>query len=986
MKRYKYRPLLPARHSIRLIQIQPGLPGTEIHCRIVDYTIRDDRASGLFEALSYVWGTTSNPSKIFVADMTSAVDPNALGHYLEVTSNLHEALQELRDPALPRIMWIDAVCINQDDLEERSSQVSFMAKVYSHANQVVIWLGPGDVDETRELFAAIEDAAEIARLAIDARQPKDRGCDDFLEMALLNFLARPYFSRVWMLQEAAAARSILVKCGVFEMPGSTFTNGVRYLQTISIHRNKRAHGLSFLVLETMMRYKLEENRPLSTHLSDDFREVHAHRMPSLGDLMEKVYLHGVSDRRDTIFAILSLCSPTSRCSIKPDYTKPWSVVWADTMRQILGPSTIMTTPAEGEQACLTVSGYILGTVRLYENLTFSVQSIYPSGPLAWEASWWAIPSVSGSNSLCYNDSWCKRIQNEDILFFAVGAAAPSIIRACGDHFDIIVIAVPSPSSTCSDFTSHSADRSDLDWHELLSSLTYAPMRASLVWDWCSKYPSSCTHHPQLFDGDLGPHPDTITRMEDSAHIIATLLPSMNSPTRKTHTASQRSLDYMLQQSDKPKFPSHLQTKLQLLRMLVHSKYDRDLYVWLVRQFETLRQILWILCHHTDTIASCKWMFDYHRSERYPYYNIFDVMSIVGLEARPQRGVQVVTLRLIEAGGTHNGNYFADLFELSHREERLSTAQRGIRHYLVTTVIRHSSFTLEDIQTSPQSLLMKPLIKLHNGRRLTLTPSFNLRAFDFLSVFQPGGKLALSWSGQEDILDSNTLSISICLFSGPLISIQMAYSIMSAIFSLALDRPPLSLQQRIDEGHCDPGEHWLIREISTLIEIDRISNYRGLVSLFVSFHLETLMRYIDSTEVLDIAAATANDNVLPFLRGLLDLGEDRSLPLQDYREHMIAQFAASKALPLPSDSENLLDGCEDPIDDSQDPVESWENLLYSSSNPSISGKSSSDSSRSFVHSRGTFVCDEGSSDSGEDSSDSRDLIWEKYRPYPFQEEF
>ncbi|KAF2997959.1 hypothetical protein E8E13_006149 [Curvularia kusanoi] len=171
MERYIYRPLPPAKHSIRLIQILPGLPQTDMHCRIIDYTIRDDRVSGLFEALSYVWGKTTDKRKIFVADVASTMIPNTPEGYLEITPNLHEALGELRDPVFSRTLWIDAVCINQDDLDERASQVSFMAGIYSHAIQVVIWLGPGAVNETQELFAAIEDASEIARHPIGDQQP-----------------------------------------------------------------------------------------------------------------------------------------------------------------------------------------------------------------------------------------------------------------------------------------------------------------------------------------------------------------------------------------------------------------------------------------------------------------------------------------------------------------------------------------------------------------------------------------------------------------------------------------------------------------------------------------------------------------------------------------------------------------------------------------------------------------------------------------------
>lgn len=193
---------------------------------------------------------------------------------------------------------------------------------------------------------------------------------------------------------------------------------------------------------------------------------------------------------------------------------------------------------------------------------------------------------------------------------------PSVLRhpVPYDHFDIIVIASPAPLNTRSDFTAY--EQSDLDWHGMRSSLTHGSRRVSLVWDWCAAYPSSCTHHPQLFNGVLiapGPHPDNKSRMEDSAQIIATLLPSMDDSIRTVSTASQRSLDYILQQCDNSEFPPLLQTKLRLLRMLLRSKDDKALYVWLVRQFETLRQIFWIICHHTDVLTSCEWILDYHRS-------------------------------------------------------------------------------------------------------------------------------------------------------------------------------------------------------------------------------------------------------------------------------------------------------------------------------------------------------------------------------------
>ena len=510
-------------------------------------------------------------------------------------------------------------------------------------------------------------------------------------------------------------------------------------------------------------------------------------------------------------------------------------------------------------------------------------------------------------------------------------------------------------------------------------------------------------------------------MEDSVHIIATLLPSVNNSTRTVSTASQRSLDYVLRQADNSKSPSLLQTKLQLLRMLLNSKDDKDLYVWLVRQFEILRQIFWITCHHTDNITSCEWMFDYHRSERYPYYNVFDVMSIVGLEVGPRGSGQVLSLHLTDTANTHNSKYYADLFrngvwrtyvtltpslnqqKRRRRKEGVWTAQHGIRQHLVSTVIRHSSFTPANIRISPQLLFEKPLIPLRRTSSLTeLEPSINLRAFDLISACRPSG-LALSLSGQGLTGDPHALIMSICLFSESLISTQMAYNIMSAIFGLAPDDPPMDLQQRICQGDTEDGyERYRLsriihRRLSVLAERDFFPDHQVMVSLFISCRLETFMKYITSLEFLEIAAATDNDIVLPFLRTLLSLDHNRYHPLRDYREHMIAQIAARKRLRQLSEDNYLLDSSDnsmytsgDPVDGNEDPINGGEDSSHSDQGPSDSNEGSLDSDEGSLDSdEGSLDSEEGSLgsdeysrdrgeaslDSSEDSSVSSEDVWQ-----------
>ena len=62
-------------------------------------------------------------------------------HDLPVTASLHAALLRLRNRSIERIIWVDAVCINQQDLKEREQQVHSMAKIYGKAKRVIVWLG-----------------------------------------------------------------------------------------------------------------------------------------------------------------------------------------------------------------------------------------------------------------------------------------------------------------------------------------------------------------------------------------------------------------------------------------------------------------------------------------------------------------------------------------------------------------------------------------------------------------------------------------------------------------------------------------------------------------------------------------------------------------------------------------------------------------------------------------------------------------------------
>ncbi|OQV09929.1 hypothetical protein CLAIMM_14002 [Cladophialophora immunda] len=113
--------------EIRIIEVMPGEPDEGIVCRIRKVALAEDIQ---YEALSYAW---SDPEKVSEIDIEN--------HRCKVTVNLALALRRLRHRDTSRVLWVDAICINQEEYQEKSRQVGMMAEIYGRASQVLTWLG-----------------------------------------------------------------------------------------------------------------------------------------------------------------------------------------------------------------------------------------------------------------------------------------------------------------------------------------------------------------------------------------------------------------------------------------------------------------------------------------------------------------------------------------------------------------------------------------------------------------------------------------------------------------------------------------------------------------------------------------------------------------------------------------------------------------------------------------------------------------------------
>lgn len=177
-------PLNAERREIRLLDLESLSRGpAELSCNLRLVSL-DDRP--VYEALSYVWGGKADP-------------PHALcvgGQELHITRNLYEALYYLREDDTVRTLWVDAVCINRIDNEERSSQVSMMGDIYKSTKEVLVWLGSDDLNQT--LVRDIRIHASDTGRHFTGPPPS----------VVMTRTGGSWWRRVWTLQEAVLGPSL----------------------------------------------------------------------------------------------------------------------------------------------------------------------------------------------------------------------------------------------------------------------------------------------------------------------------------------------------------------------------------------------------------------------------------------------------------------------------------------------------------------------------------------------------------------------------------------------------------------------------------------------------------------------------------------------------------------------------------------------------------------------------------------------------------
>ena len=208
---------------IRLLKLMPGANLSEdLRCQIFHMSLQNaPQGRPSYEPLSYTWGDSEEKKVIKLAYSVSP-GPGFPAEYgpitpknLLVTKNLDAALRHLRLEHSPRILWVDAICINQTDEEEKGQQVQQMHAIYKGAKRVVVWLG-----EEKDAKIALDYCDTIVRdqygnipLNVTNDESMRRACYSLF----IDTKERPWWSRTWILQEVIHSREVMVYLGRIQM-------------------------------------------------------------------------------------------------------------------------------------------------------------------------------------------------------------------------------------------------------------------------------------------------------------------------------------------------------------------------------------------------------------------------------------------------------------------------------------------------------------------------------------------------------------------------------------------------------------------------------------------------------------------------------------------------------------------------------------------------------------------------------------------------
>lgn len=307
-----YKPLDSEKSQIRLVTIHPkDQVSRQIECDLEICSLEEKLH---YEALSYVWGDKGYDTEILLN-----------GQVFRVRLNLKFALGDLRLADRPRRLWIDAICINQDDYEERSSQVLLMRQIYRYASRVVIWLGidtPENVSALNLLrsvnemspFNGSADGSEMPSQSDTANVRNyldtDMSAKESLSHLFRDLLMQAWWGRVWVIQEVAVSSRATVIIGESELEWSSVCDAIGTIVLTG--------AVPTQLGSPIFRKEFSSISSLS-NIEALRRRVKQGSLPSISTLVAG-NRQAATDPRDLVYAFLGLAKERDNPLLTPNYS------------------------------------------------------------------------------------------------------------------------------------------------------------------------------------------------------------------------------------------------------------------------------------------------------------------------------------------------------------------------------------------------------------------------------------------------------------------------------------------------------------------------------------------------------------------------------------------------------------------------------------------------------------------------------------------
>ncbi|PQE12516.1 Heterokaryon incompatibility protein [Rutstroemia sp. NJR-2017a BBW] len=320
---YVYEPLKLNHRQIRVLLLHPSRdPSADIYCDVfildLDYWKSNGVESYPYMALSYVLGDPNPPRSIFLGGKRRNVGPS-----------LFEALKELRDPSVPALLWVDALCIDQSNVLEKNHQVGMMGPIYNRAGCVLIWV---DAKETmvpeydpvslhNPISTVMENLSAFELFLFsplyevgshDKEQPARKTLHEMSSawMPLHSFkelFTRSYWTRVWTMQEALLGRNMLLCHGGY----------VVYFQTLLFVFIREWKGN--IPQDSYNFEEYNDDSPLERFLTLRW-EMESGQMPAPLAAMLLSRERSATIKQDHVFGVLGIISTGSSLG-KPEYDR-----------------------------------------------------------------------------------------------------------------------------------------------------------------------------------------------------------------------------------------------------------------------------------------------------------------------------------------------------------------------------------------------------------------------------------------------------------------------------------------------------------------------------------------------------------------------------------------------------------------------------------------------------------------------------------------